>query len=534
MYIHKRLISGSIFVSILAGSAMAQEMRARDDNPVTPVPIASAPVVTVNASARLHTKKDVEFADGSRVNSKDDKLVRTNTADGPTEAPNVDGTGTTGRLPKWTNGPAGTLGDSLLGESGNGVELRSPSGGVGINPMLVNPNNFAGLALLQVYPATGPNSNSSMQVVPRGTGAADNRAQISVFNTDFIANSTNYEFSSLRARGSDFVFGTGKVGTGVIRPLMFATGFLGDNTTNNGQFYLAINGNVGVGTIAPGSKLDVAGNINTSSQYNIGGSRVFSIAGTSNTFAGTNSGNSNTTGSKNSFFGNNAGQANTTGLANSFFGHRAGEANTTGTANAFFGQGAGQANTTATGNAFFGTLAGLANTTGPNNSFFGDSAGWANTTGNNNAFFGSMPAFRIRRQMETRSSDRMRASLIPRACRTLSSATELALPTQPEATMPSSVTEPEAITLLRSAAPSWAARPAPLTRQARKTLSSAASQASPTRVAPVTRSSVTAPAKLTQPVTATRFSVNPPASLTRPALTTRSSNKVPGTITCRE
>ena len=163
--------------------------------------------------------------------------------------------------------------------------------------------------------------------------------------------------------------------------------------------------NVGIGTTAPAYRLDVAGTINTTTQYNIGGNRILSNPGTSNLFAGAGAANSVTTGSNNAFFGVNAGAAttggsynaffgkdsgkmNTDGSFNSFFGLGAGRANLTGFDNSFFGSGAGEANTTGTGNSFFGNGAGLSNLDGRGNSFVGDLAGAANTSGIGNSFFG--------------------------------------------------------------------------------------------------------------------------------------------------
>ncbi|MEO8436059.1 MAG: hypothetical protein ABI596_14255, partial [Pyrinomonadaceae bacterium] len=201
----------------------------------------------------------IQFADGTVQSSgssfrkdKEDNLT-----------PKVAGTGTQNYIPKWTDN-AGTLGDSLLGESGGGIELRPATPGIGVNPTLTNLSTVAGFAQLRFYPVTGPNTNMSFSVVPRGIGVVNNRAQFSVFNTDVNADATNYEFASLRARGSDFVFGTGKAGSGVNRPFMLASGFLSDNTTNNGQLYLGSNGNVGVNTTNPASRFDVVGDINTS------------------------------------------------------------------------------------------------------------------------------------------------------------------------------------------------------------------------------------------------------------------------------
>src|ERR1043166_2739849 len=59
-------------------------------------------------------------------------------------------------------------------------------------------------------------------------------------------------------------------------------------------------------------------------QFNIGGSRVFSIQGNSNTTAGLDTG---TLGSNNSFFGASAGRNVTTGYRNAFFGTSAGREN---------------------------------------------------------------------------------------------------------------------------------------------------------------------------------------------------------------
>ncbi|MDT7543017.1 MAG: hypothetical protein QOE33_2921, partial [Acidobacteriota bacterium] len=79
------------------------------------------------------------------------------------------------------------------------------------------------------------------------------------------------EFASLRARDTDFVFGTGRSGSGQVRPIMLASGFLADNVTNNGQLFLATNGNVGIGNLSPQSKLDVSGDLQVSGNAVIAG-----------------------------------------------------------------------------------------------------------------------------------------------------------------------------------------------------------------------------------------------------------------------
>jgi hypothetical protein len=127
--------------------------------------------------------------------------------------------------------------------------------------------------------------------------------------------------------------------------------------------------------------------VDVTTQYNLGGSRILSNAGTNNLFAGVGAGAVNT-GGQNAFFGTNAGQSNTTGVGNSFFGFLAGQASTTSNFNSFFGNLAGQVNTGHDNN-FFGNSAGASNTAGSFNSFFGNLAGALNINGSFNSFFGN-------------------------------------------------------------------------------------------------------------------------------------------------
>ena len=126
---------------------------------------------------------------------------------------------------------------------------------------------------------------------------------------------------------------------------------------------------------------------NAATQFNLGGNRVLSVAGTNNTFAGRQTGTVNA-GTDNSFFGFNAGNDNTSGDDNSFFGSDAGGVNTSGSNNSFFGSDTGDSNTSGAGNSFFGRLAGQTNTTGALNSYFGFNAGHQ-SNGSTNAFFGA-------------------------------------------------------------------------------------------------------------------------------------------------
>lgn len=158
-----------------------------------------------------------------------------------------------------------------------------------------------------------------------------------------------------------------------------------------------------------GAAFNISGNgtaniFNANTQFNIGGTRVLSIAGTRNVFLGVNSGPGNTgqnntfvgfqagldatSGNNGSFFGFNAGLRNTEGLNNTFVGVSAGSGNLTGDNNAFFGFDAGL-NSTTDENSFFGANSGKNTTTGGRNSFFGFEAGLSNQTGSFNTFVGA-------------------------------------------------------------------------------------------------------------------------------------------------
>jgi hypothetical protein len=160
-------------------------------------------------------------------------------------------------------------------------------------------------------------------------------------------------------------------------------------TVNMERMIVTNAGNVGIGTSAPVQKLDVAGDVNSATGYDIGGQRVLSIPVTNNLFVGVGAGSSIGGGYDNSFVGTNAGASNSTGAANSFFGYRAGFANVSSSSNSFFGDSAGHY---AIGglNSYFGESAGFGSltSTGTQNAAFGWSAG-EKIAGNSNAFFGA-------------------------------------------------------------------------------------------------------------------------------------------------
>ena len=143
-----------------------------------------------------------------------------------------------------------------------------------------------------------------------------------------------------------------------------------------------------VGTTNPAFRLDVKGEINTATQYDIGGSRFAHNYGTLNTFVGSGAGNFTTTGSNNTAMGLGVLNANTTGTANTGLGGSTLFSNTTGYDNLAAGTSALYANVDGYGNTAVGRSALFNNTQGQNNTATGVRALQSTTTGTDNTAMG--------------------------------------------------------------------------------------------------------------------------------------------------
>src|SRR6266542_5628279 len=299
----------------------------------------SAPKSKLDVAGEIRARQGFVFNDGSTLNVNDKGILTRTSPDG-TVTPNTTGTGTQGRLAKWTDN-SGTLGDSVALDTGTGLQLTAaPNGGIDTNLLYLNSTNGT----------TGVLAGSTPSF-----GAA---------NGPFFAMRGNTYTTIANQRGL-FTIAAGNVSSPV-----------GDDgsvkfNTGSDQLRMVIrpNGRVGIGTDAPVKRLDVAGDINTSNDYNIGGQRVLSVPGAggggilpnSNTFAGVLSGAEDTPatdgsndGNFNSFFGFEAGGINTRGYANTFVGILAGGNNQTGNYNSFFGVNAGDNNFTGSYNTIIG------------------------------------------------------------------------------------------------------------------------------------------------------------------------------------
>ncbi|MFC1683435.1 hypothetical protein ACFL0G_04440 [Candidatus Zixiibacteriota bacterium] len=219
--------------------------------------------------------------------------------------------------------------------------------------------------------------------------------------------------SAWTVSGDDVYRETGKVGIGTSSPLteldvtgsVNATTYYGDGsnltgisgTTDNdwtisgNDIYSSVSGNVGIGTSSPSARLDVSGEVNTDSVYQIDGNTVLSTEGWKNVSTGIDAGVNNT-GDGCTFVGYRAGQKNQSNF-NTFIGSEAGDSNTAGYSNTFIGASAGQKNTEADLNTFIGVGAGYENTTGIENTFVGHWTGQQSGAGDHNTFVGASAGY---------------------------------------------------------------------------------------------------------------------------------------------
>lgn len=141
------------------------------------------------------------------------------------------------------------------------------------------------------------------------------------------------------------------------------------------QARLDVNGNFGIGTTAPSTKLHVKGSSN-STQFIIDANATQSNANPLfklRTSTGTDLLSIHSDNATNIFIGNNAGLNNSTG---------------SGVSNVFIGESSGKANTTGNSNVFIGVASGMTNTTGYNNVALGENSFKFNTTGNSTVAIG--------------------------------------------------------------------------------------------------------------------------------------------------
>ncbi len=289
-------------------------------------------VGTANPKARLdvagmiRAREGFQFSDGSTL-KVNDKGVLTHTS--------ADGTGpsalssTQNRIAKFTDN-AGTVGDSVAIDTGTGLQLTAaPSGAVDTNLLYLNSTNGTTGVLAGNVPSYG------------------------AANGPFFAMRGN-TFTTIANQRGLFTIAAGNVSSPV--------GDDGSVKFNTGNDLLRMiikpSGKVGIGVSNPLTLLDVGGDINTSTQYNIGAFRLLSTPGIGNTFVGVLAGLSNNSGNHNTFVGDRSGSGNVGGDTNSFFGAFAGNSGD-GNGNSLFGYGAGSQNVSGNNITVIGANAGV-------------------------------------------------------------------------------------------------------------------------------------------------------------------------------
>lgn len=212
-------------------------------NGTTPAPV-DATYITQTPSGTLTNEQALSALSSGVLSSVTATGVVSSTAFTATRV--AFGSGTNGTLTESANL---TFASNTLTVTGTTPAVLG--GGVtGVKTSLRDPDDLANFAQFIMYPNSGTDVGEGFFVVPRGTGFnATLKAQFLVFNTDFIADPANYEFFGMRAVGTNgYVAGTGSVGGGSNRALMFAAGWFRDGVTNANQLLLNTSGSIGIGT----------------------------------------------------------------------------------------------------------------------------------------------------------------------------------------------------------------------------------------------------------------------------------------------
>src|SRR6266704_3679117 len=101
----------------------------------------SKPQFKLDVAGAIRARGGFVFNDGSTLKVNDKGLLTLTDSNGNV-VPDVSGSGTTGRLTKWTDGASGTLGDSVAIDTGTGLQLTAaPNGLVDTNLLYLNGTN---------------------------------------------------------------------------------------------------------------------------------------------------------------------------------------------------------------------------------------------------------------------------------------------------------------------------------------------------------------------------------------------------------
>lgn len=272
----------------------------------------TTPEDTLDVAGTIRARGGIRFDDGTVLTSAGGVRSGTNVfststvaADGQTTA-NLAGTGTANKLAKWLDG-AGTLGDSVISESGGNVGI----GTTNPNPngvLHVNKSQPTGTSLFVTNDSTGAGALSSLRAGLDPANYAADYASLNVLGAGWTAGAGGSflkpKTGLLEAAGSNF--GIGNINN--TEPIIFYT-----TAARLERMRLTAAGNFGIGTTTPTQKLEVAGNLQVSGS----GNGIMFPDGTKQTSAAASIGGTNTwTGSQVFSVGLSANNAPVTNVGN--------------------------------------------------------------------------------------------------------------------------------------------------------------------------------------------------------------------------